>query len=155
MIAQAGIKYLIVLEGINDIGHNVSATPTDPAVTAQNLIGALEQIAIRAHAHGIKVIGATILPYENCKYTSPQGEKMREAVNHWIRTTQNLDGFADFDKIVRDPTHPARMLALYDSGDHLHPNAAGLRAMAQGIDLSLFAQDEYANFGSNSSVDAC
>lgn len=140
VIAQAGIKYLIVLEGINDIGHNVSATPTNPAVTAQDLIGALEQIAVRAHAHGIKVVGATILPYENCKYASPQGEKIRESVNHWIRTTQDLDGFADFDKIVRDPTHPARMLALYDSGDHLHPNAAGLRAMAQGIDLSLFVQ---------------
>ncbi len=65
---------------------------------------------------------------------------MRETVNHWIRTTKNLDGFADFDKIVRDPTHPARILALYDSGDHLHPNAAGLRAMAQGIDLRLFGQ---------------
>lgn len=138
VIAQAGIKYLIVLEGVNDIGHIVSATPDNPAATAQSLIGALEQIAVRAHAHGIKVIGATILPYENCKYASPTGEQMREAVNHWIRTTQSLDGVADFDKIIRDPTHPMRISAAYDSGDHLHPNTAGLHAMAQTISLDLF-----------------
>jgi lysophospholipase L1-like esterase len=140
VLAQAGIKYLIVLEGINDIGHNVSATPSDPAETAQNLIRALEQIAVRAHSHGIKVIGATILPYESCKYASPDGEKMRETINTWIRTTNNLDGVADFDKVVRDPTHPARFLPAYDSGDHLHPNAAGLRAMGEGVDLNLLMQ---------------
>ena len=140
VIAQAGIKYLIVLEGINDIGHNVSATPSDPAETAQRLIYALDQIAVRAHAHRIKVIGATILPYENCKYASADGERMREAVNNWIRTTKSLDGVADFDKIVRDPTHPARLLPAYDSGDHLHPNASGLRAMGEGVDLNLLRQ---------------
>lgn len=139
VLAQAGIKYLIVLEGINDIGHNVSATPSDPAETARNLIRALQQIAVRAHAHGIRVIGATILPYENCKYASPDGEKMREAVNDWIRATQSFDGVADFDEVVRDPNHPTRFLDMYDSGDHLHPNAAGLKAMADSIDLSLFA----------------
>ncbi len=137
VLAQAGIKYLIVLEGINDIGHNVSAKPGDPPVTEQRLIYALDQIVVRAHAHGIKVIGATILPYENCKYASPEGEKIREAVNEWIRTTKNLDGVADFDKVVRDPTHPTRISDLYDSGDHLHPNTAGLRAMAEAIDLNL------------------
>jgi lysophospholipase L1-like esterase len=137
VLAQAGIKYLIVLEGINDIGHNISATPGDPAVTAQDLIGALQQIAVRAHAHGIRVIGATILPYENCKYASPDGEKMREEVNKWIRNSPSFDGVADFDKVVRDPSHPTRFLNVYDSGDHLHPNAAGLQAMGESIDLSL------------------
>jgi lysophospholipase L1-like esterase len=137
VLAQAGIKYLIVLEGINDIGHIVSASPNDPADTAQSLIRALEQIVRRAHTHGIKVIGATITPYENCKYASPEGEKMRAAVNDWIRTSKSLDGIADFDKIVRDPAHPTRFLPAYDSGDHLHPNAAGLRAMAESIDLRL------------------
>jgi lysophospholipase L1-like esterase len=83
------------------------------------------------------VIGATITPYESCKYASPKGEKMREAVNDWIRTTKDLDGVADFEKIVRDPAHPTRFLPAYDSGDHLHPNAAGLRAMGEGVDLSL------------------
>ena len=138
VLTQPGIKYLIVLEGINDIGHIVSASSGDPADTAQNLIRALEQIVLRAHTHGIKVIGATMTPYEGCKYASPDGETMREAVNDWIRTSKSLDGVADFDKIVRDPTHPTRFLAAYDSGDHLHPNAAGLRAMGSSIDLSFF-----------------
>ncbi|MEO6981832.1 MAG: SGNH/GDSL hydrolase family protein [Edaphobacter sp.] len=140
VLAQAGIKYLIVLEGINDIGHIVSASTTDPADTAQSLIRALEQIAVRAHAHGIKVIGATITPYENCKYASPKGEKMRIAINNWIRSSKSLDGVADFDAITRDPAHPTRFLPAYDSGDHLHPNEAGLRAMAEGVDLRLLAQ---------------
>jgi lysophospholipase L1-like esterase len=140
VLAQARIQYLIVLEGINDIGHNVSATPSDPANTAQELIGALQQIAVRAHAHGIRAIGATILPYENCKYASPDGEKIRKAVNDWIRTTHSFDGVADFEKVVRDPSHPTRFSDMYDSGDHLHPNAAGLKAMADSIDLSLFAR---------------
>lgn len=140
VLAQAGIKYLIVLEGINDIGHIVSASPSDPADTAQNLILALEQIAVRAHTHGIKVIGATITPYENCKYASREGEKMRAAINDWIRTTKSLDGVVDFDKIVRDPAHPTRFLPAYDSGDHLHPNAAGLHAMGASIALGLLMQ---------------
>lgn len=140
VLAQAGIKYLIVLEGINDIGHNVSAKPSDPAVTAQDIIGALQQIAVRAHAHGIRVIGATILPYENCKYASVDGERIREEVNKWIRSSRSFDGVADFDKIVRDPKHPTRILDVYDSGDHLHPNAAGLRAMGESVNLSMLVQ---------------
>jgi lysophospholipase L1-like esterase len=139
VLTEAGVKYIIILEGINDIGHIVSASPGDPPVTAQNLIQALDQIVTRAHTHGIKVIGATITPYENCKYASVQGEKMRQAVNNWIRTTKDLDGIADFDKITRDPAYPARFSPAYDSGDHLHPNAAGLKAMADGMDLGLFA----------------
>lgn len=137
VLAQAGVKYLIVLEGINDIGHIVSATTDDPAASADDLIRALQQIVTRAHARGIKVVGATILPYEHCKYASPAGEKMRQTVNDWIRTTKELDGVADFDRTVRDPSHPARILPAYDSGDHLHPNTAGLRAMAESIDLNL------------------
>ena len=140
VLAQPGIKYLIVLEGINDIGHLVTASSNDPAETSQSLILAFEQTVLRAHAHGIKVIGATMTPYESCKYASPDGEAMREAVNDWIRTSKSLDGVVDFDKIVRDPTHPTRFLPAYDSGDHLHPNAAGLRAMGSSIDLSFFVR---------------
>jgi lysophospholipase L1-like esterase len=140
VLAQAGVRYLIVLEGINDIGHIVTASPSDPADTTQSLIRAIQQIALRAHTHGIKVIGATITPYENCKYASAEGEKMRQAVNDWIRTNKELDGVVDFEKIVRDPAHPTRFLPAYDSGDHLHPNAAGLRAMGEGVDLSLLAR---------------
>jgi lysophospholipase L1-like esterase len=138
VLTQAGVKYLIVLEGINDIGHIVTASPADPAESAQTIIRALQQIALRAHTQGIKVIGATITPYESCKYASPEGEKIRQSVNNWIRTTKELDGVADFELTVRDPAHPTRFLPAYDSGDHLHPNAAGLRAMANSIDLSLF-----------------
>ena len=138
VLTQAGVRYLIILEGINDIGNIVYASPADPAETAQSLIRALAQIATRAHTHNIKVIGATILPYENCKYASPAGEKMRQAINDWIRTTKDLDGFADFDKITRDPAHPATFLPAYDSGDHLHPNTAGLKAMADAVDLGIF-----------------
>jgi lysophospholipase L1-like esterase len=140
VLTLAGVKYLLVLEGINDIGHITTASPSDPADTAQSLIRALEQIAMRAHTHGIKVIGATITPFESCKYASPEGERMRQVVNAWIRTTKDLDAVADFEKIVRDPAHPTRFLPAYDSGDHLHPNAAGLRAMGEGVDLSLLMQ---------------
>ena len=139
VLTQAGTKYLIVLEGINDIGHVLKPSIDDPAETAQSIIRALQQIAVRARSQGIKVIGGTILPYENCKYASAEGEKMRQAVNEWIRTTKDFDAVADFDKVVRDPTHPSRLLPAYDSGDHLHPNADGLRAMANSIPLSFFA----------------
>lgn len=98
------------------------------------------QIAMRARTtHGIKVIGATILPYENCKYASAEGEKMRQTVNEWIRSSGDFDAVVDFDRTMRDPAHPARLLPAYDSGDHLHPNTDGLRAMANSIPLSLFA----------------
>jgi lysophospholipase L1-like esterase len=140
VLTQAGVKYLIVLEGINDIGHIVTASLADPAENAQGIIGALQQIAVRAHMRGIKVIGATITPYESCKYASPKGEAIREAVNNWIRTSKDLDGVVDFERIVRDPVHPTRFLPAYDSGDHLHPNADGLRAMANGVDLQLLHQ---------------
>jgi lysophospholipase L1-like esterase len=138
VLTQAGAKYLIILEGINDIGHLVSASPSDPPETAQSLIRALGQIAMRAHTQNIKVIGATITPYESCKYASMEGEKMRQAINDWIRTSKDLDGVADFDKITRDPAHPTRFLPAYDSGDHLHPNTAGLKAMGDGLDLGMF-----------------
>jgi lysophospholipase L1-like esterase len=139
VLTQAGARYLIVLEGINDIGHIVDPSVDDPAETAQSITRALQQIAARARSQGITVIGGTILPYENCKYASADGEKMRQAVNDWIRSSRDFDAIVDFDKIVRDPVHPDRLLPAYDSGDHLHPNADGLRAMANGIPLNLFA----------------
>ncbi|HXS11543.1 MAG TPA: SGNH/GDSL hydrolase family protein [Acidobacteriaceae bacterium] len=140
VLTQAGARYLIVLEGINDIGHIAKPSVDDPPETAQSIIRALQQIAARARSQGIKVIGATILPYENCKYASVNGEKMRQAVNQWIRSSQDFDAVVDFDKVVRDPVHPGRLLPAYDSGDHLHPNTDGLRAMANSIPLSFFAR---------------
>ena len=108
VLAQAGVKFLIVMESINDIGH---AADPDPAkrydiVTADDLIGGLEQLARRAHTHGIKVIGATLTPYVGAGYQSPAGETMRKAVNAWIRSTKELDGVIDFDKATADPARP-------------------------------------------------
>jgi lysophospholipase L1-like esterase len=140
VIAQAGVKYLIILESINDIGH--AADPKKPydVVSADDLIAGFSQMARRAHTHGIKVIGATLTPYVSAGYQSPAGEAMRQAVNQWIRTTKELDGVIDFDKVTSDPAHPDVFLPADDSGDHLHPNDAGYKAMGNAIDLKLFTK---------------
>jgi lysophospholipase L1-like esterase len=139
VLARAGLKYLIVLEGINDLGFpHAPGAHGQEAVTAQEAIGGLRQIIDRAHAHGIKVFGGTLTPYEGAPYYSKEGEAEREAVNQWIRTSGAFDGVIDFDAAVRDPVHPLRFLPAYDSGDHLHPGDAGYKAMADAIDLKLF-----------------
>jgi lysophospholipase L1-like esterase len=138
VLAQSGAKYLILLEGINDIGH--TAQPTKPAdkITVADLIFAYTQLVTRAHADGIKVFGATLTPYVGAHYYSPAGEQMREAVNQWIRSSGVFDGVIDFDKVTQDPTNPPVFAPAYDSGDHLHPNDAGYEKMGDSIDLSLF-----------------
>jgi lysophospholipase L1-like esterase len=138
VIAQAGVKYLIVMESINDIGHATDPKTPDDIVTAADLIAGLSQLATRAHTHGIKVIGATLTPFVGAKYQSPEGEAMRQAINQWIRTSPQFDGVIDFDKTTQDPTHPGMFLPLDDSGDHLHPGDAGYKAMGDSIDLKLF-----------------
>ncbi len=142
VLAQAGVKYLIVLESINDIGHAADPTPAKrfDVVTAQDLIDGITQMARRAHTHGIQVIGATLTPYVGAGYQSPEGEAMRQAINTWIRTTKELDGVVDFDKATDDPDHPGMFLPEYDSGDHLHPKDAGYKAMGNAIDLKMFAK---------------
>jgi len=142
VLAQAGVKYLILLESINDIGHAADPVLTKryDIVTAQDLIDGLEQMARRAHTHGIQVIGATLTPYVGAGYQSPEGEAMRQAINTWIRTTKELDGVVDFDKAANDPNHPGMFLPEYDSGDHLHPKDAGYKAMGDAIDLKLFSK---------------
>ena len=138
VLAPGGVKYLILLEGINDIGHAYDATKPYDVVTAEDLITGLSQLARRAHTHGIKVFGATLTPYLACGYSSAAGEKVREAVNQWIRTTSELDGFVDFDQATRDPAHPSVFSPAADSGDHLHPGDAGYKAMGDAINLKLF-----------------
>jgi lysophospholipase L1-like esterase len=140
VLAQAGVKYLVILESINDIGHAQDPVkPYDP-VTADDLIVGLTQLATRAHTHGIKVYGATLTPYMGAKYSSPAGEEIRQAVNNWIRTTNLLDGFIDFDKATQDSSKPETFSTAADSGDHLHPGDAGYKAMADSIDLNLFTK---------------
>ena len=140
VLAQAGVKYLIIMESINDIGHATDPTKPYDVVTAEDLIAGLGQLAARAHTQGIKVIGATLTPYVGAKYQSPAGETMRNTINQWIRTTSQLDGVIDFDKVTTDPTHPGMFLPLYDSGDELHPGDAGYKAMGESIDLKLFTK---------------
>ncbi len=138
VLAQSGVKYVILLEGINDIGH--TALPRDPSdvITVPELILAYTQIVAHAHAHGLKIYGATLTPYDGARYSSPKGEEMREAVNQWIRTSGVFDGVIDFDKAVQDPANPKVFAPAYDSGDHLHPDDAGYEKMGDSIDLGLF-----------------
>ncbi len=135
---QAGVKYVVVMESINDIGHATDPKKPYDIVTADDLIAGFSQMARRAHTHGIKFYGATLTPFLPAGYSSPAGEAMREAVNHWIRTSKELDGFIDFDAVTRDPEHPESYLPAYDSGDHLHPSDAGYKAMGEAVDLKLF-----------------
>jgi len=142
VLAQSGVKYMVLLEGINDFGHAAPGTPE--AVSAEDVIAGYKQIIRRARAHGIKVYGATLTPYVGTifpGYYQPEGEVKRQAVNAWIRTSGAFDAVIDFEAVVRDPADPTRMLPAYDVGDHLHPNDAGYRAMANSIDLRLFKDD--------------
>ena len=140
VLAQAGVKYLIIMEGINDIGDATSPSKPGDPVSAEDLIAGLSQLAIRAHTHGIKVFGATLTPYVGAGYQSAAGETIRQTLNTWIRTTSQLDGVIDFDKVTTDPTHPGMFLILDDSGDHLHPSDAGYKSMGESIDLKLFTK---------------
>jgi len=136
VLAQPGIKYLVFMEAINDIGgaSRAGATP----VTAEEIIAIYKQMIARAHMRGIRVIGATLTPYGGAAYYSEPGEGIRTAVNQWIRTTGMLDGTVDFDLATRDPENPRKFRPGYNIRDNLHPNDAGYRAMAEAIDLSLF-----------------
>ena len=136
VLSQPGVKWLMVLEGINDIGHGAQA-PAE-AVTAEDLIAGHKQIIEMAHAHGIQVIGCTLTPYEGASYYRDGGETIREALNQWIRTGGAYDAVVDFDAATRDSGDPKKIRADFDPGDHLHPNNAGYEAMANAVDLAIF-----------------
>jgi lysophospholipase L1-like esterase len=141
VLAVPGVKYVIVMEGINDIGHAGSSAPASEEVTAEDIIAGLKQMIERAHERGLKIFGATLTPFEGTAspgYFSPEKELKRKAVNEWIRTGKAFDGVMDFDKAIRDPRHPDRMLESYDGGDHLHPGDGGYKAMGEAIDLAMF-----------------
>jgi lysophospholipase L1-like esterase len=140
VLAQSSVKYLVILEAINDIGHAYTPKNPNEIVTADDLIAGYAQMIERAHTHGIKVYGATLTPYVTAGYSSPKGEEVRQTVNNWIRTSGKFDGVIDFDKTITDPKNPGVFLPDYDSGDHLHPSDAGYKAMGDSIDLSLFTK---------------
>ena len=129
---------MILLEGINDIGAF--------SAKASNLIQADEQIIKQVHAAGLRIYGATLTPFAGSNkqyggdYGTAAGEKQRQLLNRWIRTSGAFDAVFDFDKAVRDPRHPDRMLAKYDSGDHLHPGDAGYKKMAASVNLRVLLQ---------------
>jgi lysophospholipase L1-like esterase len=130
VLAQPGVRWLIVLEGINDLGTR--------SATARDLIAAFEQIIFRAHARGIKVYGGTILPCEGSSYFSAGLEAERQEVNAWIRKSGRFDAVIDFDTAMRDPQRPSRLSVAADGGDHLHPGLKGYEIMAGAVDLKLF-----------------
>ena len=141
VLSQAGVKYIIVLEGLNDIGATHNPNRPNYKLTAEDLEHGLAQLVARAHEHGIQVLGGTLTPYTGTVYAgffTENGEQIREAVNHWILTSGVFDATIDFDKATRDPANPLTLAPQYDSGDHLHPKDAGYAAMADSIDLSLF-----------------
>jgi len=138
VLAQDGVKYLIVLEGINDIGHTARPSGPEDEIDAAQVEFGLKQMADAAHEHGIKVYGATLTPFAGASYYSDRGEQMREEVNRWIRASGVFDAVIDFDQITRDEADPTRFNPEYDCGDHLHPGDEGYKAMGAGIDLKLF-----------------
>ena len=140
---KPGVRWIVLLEGINDIGAaGQPATPQDN-VSAQQIISGMKTLIARAHAKGIKIYGATLTPFGgvDCPYHTAEGEAQRQAINTWIRTSGAFDAVVDFDRVVRDPAHPDHYLPAFDSGDHLHPNDAGYKAMAASIDLRLFTSN--------------
>ena len=143
ILERSGVRYLIILEGVNDLGvltRDASASPEEHRQLVERIISAYRQMVARAHDRRIRVIGATIMPYATNSYyhPGPANEADRQAINSWIRRPGNFDALIDFDALVRDPAHPERMRTDYDSGDGLHPSAAGYRKMGEAVPLALF-----------------
>jgi lysophospholipase L1-like esterase len=136
VLNQSGVRWLIVFEGVNDIG---GATDAGSPALATNLIVAYAQFAIKAHARNMRAYGATITPFGGHSYYTAAHEAARQMVNTWFRTNNVYDGLIDFDVVVRDSVTLTNLLSAYDTGDHLHLNPVGYQAMANAIDLSLFA----------------
>jgi lysophospholipase L1-like esterase len=140
VLVQPGVTHVIVMLGANDL-RNRWARPEEE-VKAEEMIAGLKQMAVRARTRGVTIFGATLTPFENETFLpgawNPEREARRLAVNAWIREGGAFDGVVDFDQALRDPAHPARMLPIYDCGDHLHPSDLGYNTMGDAIDLSLF-----------------
>jgi lysophospholipase L1-like esterase len=134
VLAIPGAKWVVVLEGINDVGMGPAASRP----SAEDLIAAHKQLIDRAHAEGLKIFGATLLPFEGAAYYSAEGEAKRQAINNWIRTSRAYDAVIDFDAVTRDKQTPTKLVPAYNSGDNLHPSDAGYKAMAEAVDLGIF-----------------
>jgi lysophospholipase L1-like esterase len=140
VLSVPGLKVIILLEGINDIGVGLGTLTSVEPVTADALESADRQIITRAHEHGVRVIGATLTPYQGAGYASPAGEMVREALNHWIRSSGAFDGVIDFAPVVADQNNPLTFDRRYNDTDHLHPNDAGYKVMGDSMDLSVIVK---------------
>jgi lysophospholipase L1-like esterase len=144
VLSQPGVREVILLEGINDIGESQSRgwlTAPHTSVSALQIVMGYEKIIAMAHAAGVRVLGATLTPFHGARYWTPAGEVKREAVNSWIRTSGAFDGVIDFAEVLAEPGDPEQLAPAFDSGDHLHPDAAGYRAMARVVDLATLVRD--------------
>jgi lysophospholipase L1-like esterase len=148
VLSTPGVRAVIVFEGVNDLGisygnpqgpmaERFKALAPDHKVTSEDLIAGYRQLIARSHAKGLRIIGATITPYGGAMYYSQEGETVRQAVNHWIRTSHEFDGLIDFDAVIRDPADATKIKEGFHMGDHLHGSDAAYAAMAAAIDLSL------------------
>ena len=145
VLAPAGVRWVIVFEGVNDLGglaRTAEVSPEEHAAFVHRVLAAYQQIVARAHAHGLRVYGATITPYTGSDYyhPGPLSEGDRQTVNQWIRAGGHFDAVIDFDAVLRDPEHPDHLLPAYDCGDHLHPSPAGYKVMGSAIPLGLFVR---------------
>jgi lysophospholipase L1-like esterase len=135
VLAQTGVAYVVLMEGINDL-RNPGAPPVAELITAH------KQLIERAHAKGLRIIGATILPIERDENGgngfNPTSEAARQALNQWIRTSKAYDGVIDFESVMKDPARPTKLIGDLQSGDWLHPNDAGYQKMIGVVDLSFF-----------------
>ena len=148
VLSHPRVSTVVMMMGINDIGWpgKDAITPSDPEPTAEDVIAGYKQIIQRAHDHGIRFVGVTLTPFidtfkglPTSGYYTPEKEKIREAVNDWIRANKTAEGLIDFDKLLEDPNNPKHINPAYDCGDHLHPNDTGYQAMAKAVDLSVLA----------------
>lgn len=139
VLSRPGARWVLLLLGINDIGFSaIPGLPASEKATAEDIIAGHQMLISRARLHGLSVIGATLTPFEGVNTYTAAGEQMRQQVNQWIRSSGSFDAVIDFDLATRDPDRPTRLRPEFDSGDHIHPNDAGNRAMAEAVDLKLF-----------------
>jgi lysophospholipase L1-like esterase len=144
VLAQSGVKYAMIFEGVNDIGV-ADDDPESQQIIGDRLISAFEQIITRIHTRRIPIFAATITPFGAPNntiqpYSSPSREVTRQRVNAWIRSSGKFDAVVDFDEILRDPAQPSQLNPLYNSGDFLHPNVLGYQTVADAFSLSLFTR---------------
>jgi lysophospholipase L1-like esterase len=145
VLSQSGVRYLIVLEGINDLGtltKDGDVSSADHEALVLHILAAYSQMIMRAHDHGIRVIGATLMPYTGTPYYRPSAasEADRQIINQWIRDPGHFDGVIDFDLAMRDPSRPDHLLSALDSGDHIHPSPMGYLVMSNAVSIQTFSQ---------------